>query len=71
MSILAWMPGPPELIVIGVVAVLVFGRRLPQVGLNLGRSLVQFKKGLRGDKDENGEVEDVVDVGDRTDKAAE
>lgn len=41
-------PGPMEMMVIFVVAVILFGGRLPEVGRSLGRSLVEFKKGLGG-----------------------
>ena len=44
--------GPYELIAIGVAAVLLFGRRLPEVGRSLGRGIVELKKGLRGVADE-------------------
>lgn len=44
--------GPYELIAIGVAAVLLFGRRLPEVGRSLGRGIVELKKGLRGVTDE-------------------
>ena len=44
--------GLPEVIVIGIVAVLVFGRRLPEVGRSLGQGIVEFKKGLRGVEDD-------------------
>ncbi len=48
--------GFPEMLVIGVVALLIFGRRLPEVGRSLGKSFVEFKKGLR---DTGDEIEDV------------
>lgn len=50
--ILAWMPGPIELVVIGGIALLVFGRRLPEVARSLGRSIVEFKRGIKDVKDE-------------------
>lgn len=40
--------GFPELIVLGLVALLLFGKRLPEVGRSLGRAIVEFKKGLQG-----------------------
>ena len=56
MTTLAWMPGPWEWMVILIVALLIFGRRLPEVGKSLGKGIVEFKKGLKGVKDE---LEDV------------
>jgi sec-independent protein translocase protein TatA len=47
-----WTPGPAELLVIGVVALLLFGRRLPEVARSLGRSITSFKKGLKDVEDE-------------------
>lgn len=44
--------GTTELVVIALVALLVFGSRLPQVGRSLGKGLVEFKKGLHGIQDE-------------------
>jgi sec-independent protein translocase protein TatA len=44
--------GPFELIVILVVALLLFGSRLPDVARKLGRSITEFKKGLRDVEDE-------------------
>lgn len=52
-SLLAFFsPGPMEMLIIGIIAVLLFGKRLPEVGRSLGRGLVEFKKGVRGAEDE-------------------
>jgi len=53
-QILAFLPsiGPTELVVIGLIALLIFGRRLPEVGRSLGKSFVEFKKGLKDTSDE-------------------
>ena len=53
MEILSFfMPGPWEIIIVLVVALLLFGRRLPEVGRSLGKGIVEFKKGLKGVEDE-------------------
>jgi len=44
--LLAWVPGYPELLVILIIAVIVFGKRLPDVARSLGKSIVEFKRGL-------------------------
>ena len=44
--------GWQEIIILLVIGVLVFGKRLPEVGRNFGRSIVEFKKGLKGVGDE-------------------
>ena len=46
------LPGGSEWIVILIVGLLIFGRRLPEVGRSLGRSIVEFKKGIKGIEDE-------------------
>jgi len=62
MNILAMFGwGTTEWILIGIIAVLLFGRRLPEVGKNLGKSLMEFKAGLKGTTDELSEVNDAVD----------
>lgn len=44
--------GFPELMLILGLGVLLFGKRLPEVGRSLGKGIVEFKKGLRGVEDE-------------------
>jgi sec-independent protein translocase protein TatA len=44
--------GPTELIVIGVLAVLLFGNRLPGIAKSLGRSITEFKKGVNDISDD-------------------
>ena len=46
--------GPWELGAIALVAVLLFGSRLPEVGRSIGKSIVEFKKGM---KDVENEIE--------------
>ena len=40
--------GPIELMILMGIAVLLFGKRLPEVGRSLGKGIVEFKKGLSG-----------------------
>src|SRR5436853_4540829 len=44
--------GTPEIIVLLVLGVLLFGRKLPEVGRYLGKGIVEFKKGVKGLEDE-------------------
>ncbi len=48
-------PGHWEIIIVGgVVVLLFFGRRIPEVMRSLGKGFSQFKKGLRDSDDESG-----------------
>lgn len=48
MNLLAFvgMPGPMELCIIGGVALLLFGKRLPTVARSIGQSVFELKRGL-------------------------
>ena len=43
---------PMELMVIGGIAVLLFGSRLPSVARSMGKSVTEFKKGIKGIEDD-------------------
>ena len=51
----------PDLLILLILGLLIFGKRLPEVGRGLGRGIVEFRKGLKG-------VED--DIEDNANKAA-
>jgi len=40
------MPGGWEWIIILVIGLLLFGRRLPEIGRSVGKTIVEFKKGM-------------------------
>ena len=44
--------GAGELLVIGMVALLIFGRRLPEVARAMGKSVTEFRRGLSDVQDE-------------------
>jgi sec-independent protein translocase protein TatA len=44
--------GLPELIIVMGLAILLFGKRLPEVARSMGKGIVEFKKGLSGLGDE-------------------
>ncbi|MDD3587385.1 MAG: twin-arginine translocase TatA/TatE family subunit [Thermoguttaceae bacterium] len=45
-------PGPLQFLIVIGIALLLFGNRLPGVMRSLGRSVVEFKKGVNGIGDE-------------------
>src|SRR5688572_12774089 len=50
---LAWgLPSGGEWIILLILGLLIFGRRLPEVGRSIGRSIVEFKRGVRGINEE-------------------
>ena len=52
------MPGPFEWIIIAGLGLLIFGKRLPEVGRSLGKGIVEFKRGLKSVEDEVSMVDD-------------
>jgi len=52
------LPGGGEWIIILIVALLIFGPRLPSVMRSIGKSIVEFKKGL---KDTETDVDEAAD----------
>ncbi|HOK94540.1 MAG TPA: twin-arginine translocase TatA/TatE family subunit [Anaerohalosphaeraceae bacterium] len=56
------LPGGGEWIIILIIAVLIFGRRLPEIARGLGKSITEFKKGI---KDTEDEVKDALEESDK------
>jgi sec-independent protein translocase protein TatA len=44
--------GYPEMLVVAFIALLLFGKRLPEVARSLGKGVTEFKKGVRGIEEE-------------------
>ena len=53
--------GVPEIIAILVVGLLLFGKRLPEVGRNAGKTFMEFKRGVRGIKDQFYDLDSMAD----------
>ena len=55
MTLFAFL-GPMQLLVLGGIGVLIFGRKLPELGKYLGQTIIQFRKGMNGLEDDIGGV---------------
>ena len=61
-------PGPMELMIVAGVVLLLFGNRLPSVMRSMGRSIVEFKKGINeGDQPDSADKQ----IDEAADKTAE
>lgn len=40
--------GMSEMVIVGIIALLLFGKRLPEVARSLGKGMMEFKKGING-----------------------
>ena len=63
--------GPFGYAAVAIIALLLFGNRLPSVMRSLGRSVVEFKKGVGGIEDEINDVVRSVDEQVKTEKKSE
>jgi len=51
-SLFAFDLSPTTMLVLGVIAVLLYGERLPEVARSVGKGLMEFKKGIRNIQDD-------------------
>ena len=63
--------GAPELILILAVALLLFGRKLPDVARSLGKGITQFRRGLQDARDDIKREIDSPPASDRAEKKSD
>ncbi len=52
-SLAIFFGGPWEYIIVLIVVMLLFGNRIPGMARSLGQGIVEFRKGLKGETDED------------------
>ena len=53
-------PGPMEMGIVALVAVLLFGNQLPKIARSLGRSIPEFRKGISGMENLTKDISDEI-----------
>ena len=61
MDVLFLSLGTAEILVIAIVGLLLFGRRLPEVGRSVGKSFMEFKRGMADIQGEMFELDRMAD----------
>ena len=51
-SLFAFDISPTTLLILGVIAVLLYGERLPEVARSVGKGFMEFKRGIRNIQDD-------------------
>jgi TatA/E family protein of Tat protein translocase len=51
-----WMPQGFEWLIIGAISLLIFGKRLPAAARGIGQSIMEFKRGMKGDGADDGQA---------------
>ncbi len=52
MTLAFFSPGPWQIVILALIVLLLFGSRLPQTMRSLGKSVNEFKKGIREGEEE-------------------
>lgn len=60
-AFLTGMPGIPELLIIAVIVLLLFGKRLPGAMRSVGASIVEFKRGLKDVDEHSPDADERID----------